>query len=319
MRKHGKRDSETRFDTPVTRMMLNMEHMDSGYDATHSIHDAAHAGDVDSIKHLLEEDVDRVREWGASRMQPLHFAASPAAAETLVSYGADIAARTDRQETPLHFAARNGHLDVVKVLLRYGADLHAVDNRGATPLFLAAHTPSPGGNDVAGFLLARGAELDLNSSLALGMLDRTRLLLDDPNAVRNAPQPETLVRLAVWRIDCAIREKVGPTKYERMRRQGAYELDPQVIASVVEENLEVLESLLANGAPMQMSYEALMFAVEFPHTAVSELLLRSGASVTHPFYSVRQGVISGIMARARRSACKDEMIALLRRYGCEEP
>jgi ankyrin repeat protein len=319
LRKHGKDDLETRFHTSVTPMTLNMEQIDSDYDPTHSIHDAAHAGDVDSIKRLLEENSDRVGEWGRSRMQPLHFAASASAAETLVSCGADIAARTDREETPLHFAARNGHLDVAEVLLRYGADLHAVDNRGATPLFLAAHTSSPGGHDTAGFLLTRGAELDLNSSLALGMLDRTRLLLDDPNAVRKAPRPETLVRLAVWRIDCAIRESVGSSKYELMRRKGAYELDPKVIADVVEENLDVLASLLANGAPMQMSYEALMIAVELPHSAVAELLLRSGASVTHPFYSVSPGVISGIMARARRSACKDEMIALLRRYGCEEP
>jgi ankyrin repeat protein len=298
---------------------MNSEQTDPTYNSTHSIRDAAHAGDLDSIKRLLEEREDRVREPGASGMQPLHFAADAATAEILMGYGAAVDARTDRNETPLHFAARGGHKDVAEVLLRYGADLHAVDNRGETPLFRAAHTPSPGGGDVARFLLARGAELDLNSALALGMLDRARHLLECPDATRNAPRPETLLSLAVYRIDYAIREKIGAAKYELMRRKGDYELDSDVIATVVQENIDLLESLLANGAPMQMSYEALMAAVELPHISVAELLLRSGTSVSHPFHSVKPGVISGIMARARRSARKDEMTALLRQYGCEEP
>jgi ankyrin repeat protein len=303
----------------MIRPEMNSDQSDPDYDPTHSIFDAAHAGDLDSIKRLLEEREDRVREWGPGRMQPLHFAAGAATAEMLITYGASVDARTERNETPLHLAARNGHTDVAEVLLRYGADLHVVNNRGETPLFRAAHTPSPGGGDVASFLLDRGAELDLNSALALGMLDRARLLLKGPDAIRNAPRPETLLSLAVLRIDHAIREKIGAAKYELMRREGDYELDPEVIATVVNENIDLLESLLAQGAPMQRSYEALMAAVELPHTSVAELLLRSGASVSHPFYDAKPGVSSGIMAIARRSARKDEMIALLRQYGCEEP
>ncbi|ELU42591.1 Ank domain-containing protein [Rhizoctonia solani AG-1 IA] len=39
--------------------------------------------------------------------------------------------------TALHFAAANGHIDVLTLLLRCGADLSKVDKHGVTPLMLA--------------------------------------------------------------------------------------------------------------------------------------------------------------------------------------
>lgn len=37
-------------------------------------------------------------------------------------------------ETPLHYAALNGHLDCVKHLVRNGADVNLTDEEGSTPL-----------------------------------------------------------------------------------------------------------------------------------------------------------------------------------------
>jgi hypothetical protein len=296
-----------------------MERKNSGYDPAHRIHDAAHAGDVDSLVRLLDANPERVGEWGPRRMQPLHFARDAAVAETLLRYGAVVDARTRRDETPLYFAARNGHRDVAEVLLRHGADLHAVEHRGETPLYIAAHTPSPGGDEVARFLLDRGAELDLSSALALRMLDRARRLLDDPGGVRNAPRPEFLPRLAVWVVLQAIMEKVGETEYVMMYRSGEYELDPDRIAAVVAEHTDILEKILAHGVPMsRWTFEALGTAVELPHTAVAELLLKVGTGAPE-WAPCDYGWLD---RRVECSACKDAMRALLHRYGidwCGQP
>ncbi len=40
--------------------------------------------------------------------------------------------------SPLHLAARNGHLEVTKLLLEHGANLEQRDSRGLTPLDWAA-------------------------------------------------------------------------------------------------------------------------------------------------------------------------------------
>lgn len=56
----------------------------------------------------------------------------------LLKVGADKEKRSrDTGWTPLHFAAWNGHLEVVRVLLDFGAMKMVVTKDGATPLRLA--------------------------------------------------------------------------------------------------------------------------------------------------------------------------------------
>jgi hypothetical protein len=285
--------------------------MDSEYDPQYSLHDAAHAGDAEAIGRLLREDPGRVGEPGPSGMQPLHFAASAAAAAVLIRFGALVDARTDWGEIPLHFAARHGHLDVVEVLVGHGADLHAVDDHGNTSLYLAAHGPSPGATVVARYLLSCGAVLDLNSALALRMLDRARRILVDSDACRKAPHPELLLRVAVFAVFDAVMEAVGESEFAIMYRSGVYKLDPEIIDAVVADHIDLLEEILAQGAPMsRWSFEALGMALELPHTAVAELLLQAGAG-SPDWADMDSGWLD---RRAERSACKDSMRDLLRRY-----
>jgi ankyrin repeat protein len=60
--------------------------------------------------------------------------------------------------TPLHWAARKGNLDVVKLLLENGANPNAVDNSKNTPLHKAAGN---GPTEVARLLLDSGADATL--------------------------------------------------------------------------------------------------------------------------------------------------------------
>ncbi|KAK4183482.1 hypothetical protein QBC35DRAFT_98107 [Podospora australis] len=86
--------------------------------------------------------------------------------------------------TSLHYAARNGHLEVTKLLVSFHADIHAWDFKMRTPLH---HAIESGHCDVANYLVQRGADVDLpdgvgKTPLAVaaraGNIHTVRLLLE---------------------------------------------------------------------------------------------------------------------------------------------
>lgn len=143
------------------------------------LHLAAADGNLEKVKHLLDQGVDVDVRANPSRATPLDFAVRDGrfdVAKLLVDRGANVNARTSYSDTPLHFAAqgpklycanreRKGdlrglpdeHLAIVQLLLKKGASPDPRDGGGATPLEYAATC-----NDVriAKLLIAHGADIN---------------------------------------------------------------------------------------------------------------------------------------------------------------
>ncbi len=94
------------------------------------LHLAAGAGDVETVEVLIRHGADvNVHEDDSKRRAEREMAM------VTTSIG-DWYTRTEGA-TPLHFAAREGHVDIVRALIGAGADLNITDYYGFTPLKLA--------------------------------------------------------------------------------------------------------------------------------------------------------------------------------------
>ncbi|MCQ2050475.1 MAG: ankyrin repeat domain-containing protein, partial [Candidatus Saccharibacteria bacterium] len=55
----------------------------------------------------------------------------------LLEHGAKVTATAGHGETALHFAAQEGHADIIRALIASGADVYARDGSGKTALDVA--------------------------------------------------------------------------------------------------------------------------------------------------------------------------------------
>lgn len=102
-------------------------------------------GDTATVSQLLDENEDLIRCENELRNQPLHeacWAKRVAAVRLLIERGADVNARGDFGQTPLHYAVRDGGdeaVEIVAMLVQAGADVNAKDDRlQETPVAWAA-------------------------------------------------------------------------------------------------------------------------------------------------------------------------------------
>lgn len=78
--------------------------------------------------------------------------------EALLAGGANVNARNEYGETPLHMAAFSGSYDIAELLLAKGADISARTDSGSfTVLYYAVDS---GSYDIAELLLSKGADVN---------------------------------------------------------------------------------------------------------------------------------------------------------------
>lgn len=236
------------------------------------LHLAALLGRDACACHLLPTADVGVADDGG--YQPLHYAAGPPnwyghandastvlVAERLVTCGADIDAKSSQSGiTPIHIAARDGHIDMLLCLIRHGADVDSIDYRQWTPLH---HGAQHAHSDVLGLLLENGALVD-----AVGRRDSVTPLLvaagsGDAQTVRTLLEHGALIsqsddsgRTALhWASESGSRETAEVlleygTDVDARGRDGCSPL--HVAANCCEDEgvhiVELIEWLLSNGA-----------------------------------------------------------------------
>jgi ankyrin repeat protein len=147
---------------------------------------ACGAGDVGTLRDLLDRDPGLARERNRDGATGLHLAVRNAdAVRVLLERGADPNARdVGDNALPLHFAAGGGHLESVRALLDAGSnvhgfgDLHRLDVIGWATVFAEPH------REVVELLVERGARHHVFSAIALGDVDLLRRVVEhDPDAI----------------------------------------------------------------------------------------------------------------------------------------
>jgi ankyrin repeat protein len=122
-----------------------------------AIEKAVRKADVREIKALLDKNPRLARVRDSSGYSPLHWAAIDGhreVVELLLDRGAEVNGRTTFGNTPLHLASRAGRLEAAKLLIDRGADIHASTNTGITPL---SEATTSGHADIANLLRSCGA------------------------------------------------------------------------------------------------------------------------------------------------------------------
>ena len=152
------------FAVPADEARAHTDNSAKLHAKTNPLHEAAQAGDLDSVNHFLAAPhavaVDAKDDDGET---PLHKAAAAgrlSVVATLIAAGANVTVKSLYGDAPLHFAVYGG-VAVVATLIAEGA---AVDMRGENGWTALHHAAYGGYSAVAAALIAAGAAVDLREN-----------------------------------------------------------------------------------------------------------------------------------------------------------
>lgn len=134
------------------------------------IHEATQKGDAAKVQALLQQNSALVDARDEFDRTPLHWAVRGVHFEVmqlLIEKGADVNAKDNARITPLHSVASSGHMQAAEMLIEKGADLAAEDTTGNTPL---SYSVSGVHKEVVKLLLDHGVKIPLQGEEARKLL-----------------------------------------------------------------------------------------------------------------------------------------------------
>ncbi|CAN2103767.1 ankyrin repeat domain-containing protein [Wolbachia pipientis] len=255
-------------------------------DLNNELSNAVVENNIDKVKESIRRGAD-VNTKVKNGRTPLHYAAQEGKLD-VVKYlveekHADVNANDNDGFIPLHYAAAHGNLRLVKYMVEKGADFNAKCNRLRTPLHLAAMY---GYIEVVKYLKERGAAFNLkghygqsplHSATINGKLEVVKYLVKEGASIDDKDQ------VGRTPLDYATKKGYKNIVEFLKQKQSRLDLSSEFQNAINEGNLDVAESLVDEGADVNVANGSgqtiLHFAAGSDDLELVKRLLDKGASV----------------------------------------
>jgi len=254
------------------------------------IHEAVQKGDVEKVQTLLRQNPALVDTRDEFDRTPLHWAVRGVHFELmqlLIEKGADINAKDNAWITPLHSVASRGHKQAAELLIAKGADLTAEDTTGNTPL---SYSVSGGHKEVVKLLLDHGVHIPLQGEEARKLL----------HLAASSGNKEFVDLMIAEGVDTSLKNDEGGKLLHSAVHSG---------------NCELVKSLIGRGEDVNEKnwhdITPLHIAAFYGHEEIAQLLLKNGAGIN------AENKISLTALSFAEFGNKKEMIELLIERGAD--